>query len=79
MFTNRLLSTALLLAGFAGMTKPQDLLAPTPPVGWNSWDSFGTTLAALVYGGGISEGNPHSKVNIPAPLFGSAAFNRRLL
>jgi alpha-galactosidase len=23
---------------------PQETLAPTPPMGWNSWDSFGTTV-----------------------------------
>src|ERR1017187_10233654 len=41
---NRLLPAAMLLAGFAGSAKPQNLLAPTPPMGWNSWDSFGTTI-----------------------------------
>jgi hypothetical protein len=24
---------------------PANLLAPTPPMGWNSWDSFGTTVS----------------------------------
>jgi hypothetical protein len=27
---------------FAGAAFGQPLLAPTPPMGWNSWDSFGT-------------------------------------
>jgi hypothetical protein len=44
MHTNRLISAAVLLAGFAVIAKPQGLLAPTPPMGWNSWDSFGTTI-----------------------------------
>ena len=26
----------------AGAAFPQTVLAPTPPMGWNSWDSFGT-------------------------------------
>jgi alpha-galactosidase len=34
----------MLLAGLAGTATPQSLLAPTPPMGWNSWDSFGTTI-----------------------------------
>jgi alpha-galactosidase len=41
---NRLFLTALLLVGFAGRAAPQEMLAPTPPMGWNSWDSFGTTI-----------------------------------
>ncbi len=41
---NRFLPAAMLLAGLAGMAEPQSLLAPTPPMGWNSWDSFGTTI-----------------------------------
>jgi alpha-galactosidase len=40
-------SAALLLATFA-MTKAEaplaTALAPSPPMGWNSWDSFGTTI-----------------------------------
>jgi hypothetical protein len=44
MRTNRWLSAALLLAGFAGVAAPQNMPAPTPPMGWNSWDSFGTTI-----------------------------------
>ena len=31
-----------LIALFAGAAFAQPLLAPTPPMGWNSWDSFGT-------------------------------------
>lgn len=40
----RFLSFAILAAGFAGLARSQALLAPTPPMGWNSWDSFGTTV-----------------------------------
>jgi hypothetical protein len=43
MRTYRLSPVALLLAGFAGVAPSQNLLAPTPPMGWNSWDSFGAT------------------------------------
>jgi hypothetical protein len=31
-----------MFAGVAGAQRPD--LAPTPPMGWNSWDSFGTTV-----------------------------------
>src|ERR1022692_332859 len=31
-----------LIALFAGAAFAQPMLAPTPPMGWNSWDSFGT-------------------------------------
>jgi hypothetical protein len=41
---NRFLSTAVLIAGIAPCAYPQQLLAPSPPMGWNSWDSFGTTV-----------------------------------
>ena len=42
-------TTRVLLAAFAttllvGTGGAQSLLAPTPPMGWNSWDSFGTTV-----------------------------------
>src|SRR5208283_2092480 len=30
------------IAFAAGAAFTQPLLAPTPPMGWNSWDSFGT-------------------------------------
>ncbi len=33
-----------LLAAFSGLADAQAPLAPTPPMGWNSWDSFGTTV-----------------------------------
>jgi alpha-galactosidase len=39
---NRFLPAAALLAAMAGAAWPQGMLAPTPPMGWNSWDSFGT-------------------------------------
>ena len=35
---------AALTAAFGGAAFAQPLLAPTPPMGWNSWDSFGTTV-----------------------------------
>ncbi len=33
-----------LTALLAGSAPPHEPLAPTPPMGWNSWDSFGTTV-----------------------------------
>lgn len=44
MRTVNLVPAAMLLAGFAALSNSQGLLAPTPPMGWNSWDSFGTTI-----------------------------------
>ena len=41
---NPFFRAALLLSSFAPLATPQGLLAPTPPLGWNSWDSFGTTI-----------------------------------
>ena len=38
----RLAPAAALAALFAAAASPQSGLAPTPPMGWNSWDSFGT-------------------------------------
>ncbi len=35
---------AALLACLAAAAWPQSKLAQTPPMGWNSWDSFGTTV-----------------------------------
>jgi hypothetical protein len=37
-----LVATALLLAPLALAQQPD--LAPTPPMGWNSWDAYGTTI-----------------------------------
>src|SRR4051794_26972264 len=34
--------TLAVLALSAGTAFSQQVLAPTPPMGWNSWDSFGT-------------------------------------
>jgi alpha-galactosidase len=34
----------LLMAALCGTVYAPALLAPTPPMGWNSWDSFGTTV-----------------------------------
>jgi len=42
--SRRVLRCAALLAAAAGMAHGQQLLAPTPPMGWNSWDSYGTTV-----------------------------------
>ena len=33
-----------LLTALSTPVRAQTLLAPTPPMGWNSWDSFGTTV-----------------------------------
>ena len=40
----RVVLSAALIAAFEGVGHAQPLLAPTPPMGWNSWDSFGTTV-----------------------------------
>ena len=40
----RFSSLATLIAAAALAAFSQPLLAPTPPMGWNSWDSFGTTV-----------------------------------
>ena len=40
----RLLTYSLLLASLAVAANAQPLLAPTPPMGWNSWDAFGTSV-----------------------------------
>ena len=44
----QLFKLALLLVCFAATSMAQDvsppLLAPTPPMGWNSWDSYGPTV-----------------------------------
>jgi alpha-galactosidase len=42
--TNRYAIAVLACAVFTSLTPAQKLLAPTPPMGWNSWDSFGTTV-----------------------------------
>ncbi len=36
-------SVVLLLVGCVGASA-QEVVAPTPPMGWNSWDSFGTAV-----------------------------------
>lgn len=41
----RILATLLLAAGFSQMCEAQaKVLAPTPPMGWNSWDAYGLTI-----------------------------------
>ena len=44
MFNHRLLPVTFALLAMTGALFAQKLLAPTPPMGWNSWDSFGTTV-----------------------------------
>jgi alpha-galactosidase len=39
-----ILLSANLLPLYAQGDKPARLLAPTPPMGWNSWDSYGLTI-----------------------------------
>ncbi len=41
---NRFALAAFALAACAGDGRAQAPLSPTPPMGWNSWDSFGTTV-----------------------------------
>ena len=41
---NRIGLVLTLLAALAGSAWPQAKLAPAPPMGWNSWDSFGTSV-----------------------------------
>ena len=40
----KLLTLSVLLALPLAQASTQAELAPTPPMGWNSWDSFGTTV-----------------------------------
>jgi alpha-galactosidase len=42
---SRFVSGFALFALLAGAAFAQPLLAPTPPMGWNSWDSFGTGVS----------------------------------
>jgi alpha-galactosidase len=42
--TTRVLVAALVATLARGVANAQSPLAPTPPMGWNSWDSFGTTV-----------------------------------
>ncbi|HEX4029247.1 MAG TPA: glycoside hydrolase family 27 protein [Terracidiphilus sp.] len=45
MIPRRLLPAAVLLAAFSsGTLFYAQALAPTPPMGWNSWDSYGLTI-----------------------------------
>jgi alpha-galactosidase len=39
-----ILSTSILCAALAQTGWAQGVRAPTPPMGWNSWDSFGTSV-----------------------------------
>jgi hypothetical protein len=38
------LTTSAVLAASSAVTATNTILAPTPPMGWNSWDSFGPTV-----------------------------------
>ena len=40
--TVNLVGAALLVVNLAAPARPSQLLAQSPPMGWNSWDSFGT-------------------------------------
>jgi alpha-galactosidase len=42
MTVRSILTTCLVLGSTALLSGQQ--LAPTPPMGWNSWDAFGTTI-----------------------------------
>jgi alpha-galactosidase len=44
MTTTRVLLAALVTTLLVGTGSAQSPLAPTPPMGWNSWDCFGTTV-----------------------------------
>lgn len=39
-----LFATILLVGPAAGQPR-RPLLAPSPPMGWNSWDAFGTSVS----------------------------------
>src|SRR6185312_936582 len=39
---SKLVYALALMALCVAPARPQSVLAPTPPMGWNSWDSFGT-------------------------------------
>jgi alpha-galactosidase len=38
------LRTLILCAVFAMVAAAAEKLAPTPPMGWNSWDAYGLTI-----------------------------------
>lgn len=44
MFIKRLLAAAFLLVMIPRVGAQTTVLAPTPPMGWNSWDSYGLTI-----------------------------------
>lgn len=46
---------ALVLLLFAAPAVAQSPLAPTPPMGWNSWDAFGTTVSCAASRGAPGE------------------------
>ena len=39
-----MLCAVALLASLSTACSAQNVLAPTPPMGWNSWDSYGLTI-----------------------------------
>jgi len=44
MLLNRGFNAIILCAAFAMIAAPAEKLAPTPPLGWNSWDAYGLTI-----------------------------------
>lgn len=45
----RLCAALSLLASLSGSASPQASPAPTPPLGWNSWDAYGLTIDEAQY------------------------------
>ena len=58
-------SCALALTIFAGTPlvaqHSSPLLAPTPPMGWNSWDSYGLTITEDQFKANVAWFNQHLK------------------
>src|ERR1700753_1240690 len=55
-FSLRLVLAVLLLAGPAIAAND---LAPTPPMGWNSWDSYGLSVTEAEYKANVSWFHQH--------------------
>src|SRR5580698_3678035 len=43
------LSAAIVMLLAASLMRGEDKLAPTPPMGWNSWDSYGLTINEMQF------------------------------
>jgi alpha-galactosidase len=41
---NVFISSVLAFAAMAATVAHAQMLAPTPPMGWNSWDAYGLTI-----------------------------------